>query len=1122
MPPPRRLCGALLLLALLLAGPSPAWAAELVRIGVLANRGFGQCHLEWDSTAEYLTNALPGRRFAIVPLTFADVPKAVAKGEVEFIICNSAMYVELEIGSNVTRIATLKNSVLGRGITLFGGVIFFKADRNDIRGINDLRGLRFMAANEASLGGWRAAYGEIKRAGLDPYRDFKELRFGQQHDEVVYAVAKGEVDAGTVRTDVLESLAKAGAIRLSDFRIIPHAHAGPDYERFPFLLSTRLYPEWPIAKVAHTPDDVARSVAGLLLTLPEDSLAARSAKVEGWTIPLSYEPVHELLKYLRLSPYENYGTITLAEAVRQYWLSILATLVFCAALTATTVRAVRLNARLRQSEASYRLLAEESPVSIMAFDADGVITFVNRWHIEAFARHAVGEDFFLGRTVTELPGIASAGLQPEVARILKGERLSIDEAFIPRFTNGRSGWQSLRGAPLLREGKVAGGVLIRDDVTARKQAEAALVESEDKFRNAFEHSAFGMALIDAGGRYLQVNRSYCAMLGYEPDELLAKTYIDITHPEDVDLSRAFVASIDGGKGYGSLEKRYLRKDGRIVWVALSTAAVRGPGGAIKFYVSQFQDITGRKSAQEELALYKTVIDSAHEAVVVADPDGNILAVNPAFERLFKLPFDEARKATLADLYPPDSARSLDEAMTPALARGDGFEGVLDAVDAEGRRFPLWQRAGAVYGAGGRILFIFSFMHDHTQSKRLQDELLRARDEAFAASRAKSEFLANMSHEIRTPLTGVVGMIELTLQSQLTNEQRSWLGMADDAAGNLLRIINDILDYSKIEAGRLSIEPMPFALRATVRKTANLLAATAKAKGLALSVVVADDVPDRLSGDPLRIEQVLINLIGNAVKFTSRGGIEIAVGLDAAQDKEPAGDRVLRFSVRDTGIGIEHEDIPRLFQLFGQLDSSKAKRFQGTGLGLAICKRLTEMMGGRIWVESEPGRGSTFFFTVATREEAPAAQGQAAAGSPDLPPLRVLLVEDNQINRAFIQRLLGKAGHSVTSALDGREAVAALRAQDFDLVLMDIQLPHMDGDEVARRIRKGEAGGRNADIPIVALTAYAMPGDRERFLEAGMNGYVSKPVERDELFRAMAKAAQARPRQTPAPPDGILH
>ncbi len=423
---------------------------------------------------------------------------------------------------------------------------------------------------------------------------------------------------------------------------------------------------------------------------------------------------------------------------------------------------------------------------------------------------------------------------------------------------------------------------------------------------------------------------------------------------------------------------------------------------------------------------------------------------------------------------------------------------------DGDERTLRASARVLFDARGRAERVVGTVQDVSDARRKEAALVRAREAAEAASRAKSAFLANMSHELRTPMNGVLGMTALALETKLTEEQRGFIDAAHTSGLALLTILNDILDLSKIEAGKLTIETVSFSVRTVVEQALQLFAPRAQQKGISLVAVIDDAVPPRQLGDPVRVRQLLVNLVGNAVKFTERGGVRVEV--------VPARGECVEFRVVDTGVGIPEDRQRAIFDAFTQADGSTTRRFGGTGLGLTICRELARLMGGTLDVKSRMGEGSTFraVLPLPQTNQLVTDHGKVRVRlttGTDRPtnarPLKVLLAEDNVVNARIARVLVERAGHQVTHVPDGAEAVEAVARERFDLVLMDVQMPGVDGLEAARRIR---ASG--SKVHIIAMTANAMKGDEEACLEAGMDAYLSKPLNFSKLHDALLRVSTA--------------
>lgn len=512
----------------------------------------------------------------------------------------------------------------------------------------------------------------------------------------------------------------------------------------------------------------------------------------------------------------------------------------------------------------------------------------------------------------------------------------------------------------------------------------------------------------------------------------------------------------------------------------------------------------RRQAEIETArqktYFQTLVQNSPVAIVTLDQKHCIMACNPAFEKLFGYCEDEIRGQNLDALIAPTNEQSQAERYTQEVMLGQRVHGIGQRKRKDGALVEV-ELFGVPVMVENERIGVLALYHDIT-------ELIEARRQAEAAAQAKAEFLANMSHEIRTPLNAVIGMTGLLLDTPLNREQRDFVETIRTSGDALLSVINDILDFSKIEAGKMSLEQQPFYLTSCVESALDLLTPKAVEKGLELAYSLQENMPNKFIGDVTRLRQVLVNLIGNAVKFTEKGEVVVSVSCKSLVENEYE----LLFSVRDTGIGIPPDRINRLFQAFSQVDSSTTRRFGGTGLGLSISRSLVEMMGGKIWVESEVGKGSTFHFTIRA-QSAPATTHLHPRGTqPDLEGRSILIVDDNATNRLIISRQAKSWGMEPQAVASGKEALDILQGEHrFEAAILDMQMPEMDGLTLAREIRKLPAG---KDFPLIMLTSLGA-----RPTEEGLDfaAFLTKPIKPSYLFETLLSVFTNRPRTVTAKP-----
>jgi PAS domain S-box-containing protein len=764
-----------------------------------------------------------------------------------------------------------------------------------------------------------------------------------------------------------------------------------------------------------------------------------------------------------------------------------------------------------------RSLMDNLPDAIFVTDTDGRYVLDNRAH-QCLLR-ATGEDGVIGKTVFDfLPAERAALRHDDDRRVLESGKplLNREEPLTDR--NGQRRWVSLTKVPLLDEdGDISGLVGICRDVSERKRAE----EERDRF---FTLSLDMLCIAGFDGYFKRLNPAFERVLGYPLEDLLAQPFLHFVHPDDHERTRAAMEQLVGGGEVISFENRYRCRDGSYKWM-LWTAT---PFLDRNLIYAAARDITERKVAEETLChernLLRALMDNLPDHVFVKDLASRFVTANAAtLHSLGASSLEEVVGKTDFDFLSPEMALQYFQDEQAVYRTGQpllNHEELL--IDPSGTKKWLLTTKVPLTDGTGNITGLVGISHDITERKLVEDEWRRAKEMADAANRAKSEFLARMSHEIRTPMNGILGMTQLALETNLTAEQRDYLSMVKDSADGLLVVINDVLDFSKIEAGKLRLEPAPFAVRDSIDDIIRNLGVRAQQKGLELICHIAPDVPDRLIGDLGRLRQVLVNLVGNAIKFTASGEVLVTVALEgerptsagwydshqpADAGRSPsASSCFLHFQVIDTGIGIPADKQQLIFEPFEQVEGGDSRRFGGTGLGLAIASQLVAMMGGRLEVESPVAsrgrRGSRFHFTA--RLEMPEEAETRAKKPSDLRDLAVLVVDDNATNRFILAEMLANwrmkpvAVESAAAAL-AELTRAAETGEPYPLVLVDSRMPEVDGFALAGQIRARSA---LAGATIMMLVSTDRQGSVERCREIGIRACLMKPIKQSELLDAL--------------------
>lgn len=770
---------------------------------------------------------------------------------------------------------------------------------------------------------------------------------------------------------------------------------------------------------------------------------------------------------------------------------------------------------LAESESRFRRLAETAPVGIFQAAADGKLTFVNSVWAERF------------------------GMQPEEmlgdgwkSALATGQEYDDDPAFqgfnkpgdvrrrvaLFRDAQGNDLWgETVNAAEFDNEGQVCGFVGVLNDITEQRQAHLRLQESERRFQSLANLAPAGIYRTSMDGQCTYVNDAWKELTGLVDGQWEGFGWGNAVHPDDSEWVKKTWAEAVGNGSDLNMEFRWLRPDGTTVWTNTFTAPEHDDAGNISGFIGVAMDVTEQKQAAADLAERKQQLtmlaDNATDAVLKISLEGICSYASPSVTTLFGIPAEMLIGESLLERFHPDDERETLNAFTE-IAEGRR-DNIILAYRTENLIKPgqyNWMEAncGLLRDEDtGEPTEIIASIRNIDKTKALEEELRTAKEIAERAVTAKSAFLANMSHEIRTPMNGVIGFTELALAGNLEPDQRENIELIADSGRAMMRLLNDILDMAKIEAGQMTVAAEPLNLRHNLSSSVRLMESVARAKNIEISLEVDPKLPLWVKGDAMRVRQVILNLTGNAVKFTEVGKVQVKV---STADKEDG--RTFTIEVSDSGIGIPADRLDQIFEQFTQADDSTSRRYGGTGLGLAISSQLAGMMGGTLTVQSVEGEGSAFTLELPLVESDPPVS-LPAISEPDgdrvlALKLRIIVAEDHDINQTLVRNMIENLGHSVEIAADGAEAImmikaASLTGNPYDLVLMDMQMPVMDGLAATRELRN--AGYDSATLPIVALTANAYQDDIEACLAAGMQDHLAKPLRLRNLSSALAKWAR---------------
>ena len=1197
-----------LLLILLKTGVSRAGEIP-VKIGVLAARGPDRCMEEWSPTAEYLSSMIPFKTFVIIPLDYEQIHSSVEKREVDFILVNSSFYVELEHWYEVNRIATLKNTRIGGSYTTYGGAIFCKANRKDIRNLTDLKGKSFMAFKETSFGGWRMAWRELKEIGIDPHRDFAELKFGGTHDAVVYGVRDDKVDAGTVRTDTLERMHLEGKIDIEDYHFIHKEGVRKEFFMPPFNHSTREYPEWPMAKLKHTYDELAEKVAIALIEMPYNSPAALEAGCNGWTIPMNYQSVRECLKELKVGPYKDLGQITLTDVIRKYLLYISAVAFLLIIMAASILLIFNSNKKVKvthlkiQSEVSVRRKAEkalntERKQLMSMFDAMDEVVYVadpNTYEMLYMNSPAkknwgdgVGQKCHLVLQKLDSPCPFCTN-----DRIL-GDKIGTTYIWEFKNTVNHRWYRCTDKAIIWPDGRTVRFELAID-IHDRKDAGEKLKKSEEKYRSIFENAVEGFYQSTPEGRFISGNPALAKMLGYaSPEELISGISDIATQFYVVSENRRQYQQILEKTGYVNIfEVKVQRKDGSHIWVSESARAIFDENGKITRYEGNMNDITLRKQAELELT-------EINKQLELAIGNANQMAMEAETANMAKSGF-------LANMS--------HEIRTPM----NGILGFADLLLEEELTIEQREAAETIKKSGENLLNLINGILDlsKVESKKIELESIPFNVESL---------MLDVGELVRTNL----GEKPVEINCQIDDIPTNLLGdptrlrqIITNLNGNAIKftqegeiVIGVTTEKEDEEEVTLKFYIKDTGIGIPEDKLESIFESFAQADGsttreyggTGLGLTISKKFAQLMGGDiwaesPGNGQSSIKNRQSNGNSGGGPGSVFYFTATfkkDLKSSKQPPpvnihalkGKPILIVDDNETALNVAAEIVKRSGMLpvlarSGEeaLDCLEGKSLANSPLvkdeindhfpevalvdislpgisGYELACKISERTGGKTKMIALSGNlfagasaeskkaGFSGFLPKPVRPKVLTDLIRTILGIGEQPPqdivtqhsikeavshdIKILYAEDNKVNQLLGEKMFKRMGYNdVEIVPDGLEAVNLIKKNSaYEIIFMDLQMPNMGGLEATEKIRKWETKLTDhssqliekddkpaTHIPIIALTANAMKGDREICIEAGMDDYLPKPFKREDIQGMISKWV-SRAKATPQVPKKL--